>query len=131
MSLIKKIKPYIQQFFERGDIFLLCICIICALYGTVMVYKTAVGMVSTGTTDINPTKLVIVQLFSMFLGIVAFVILTFLDGDLLGEQWKLLVVVQGFLLLLHDGATGHVVYQREYASHNDCHKCEHKHHVGQ
>lgn len=100
MSLIKKIKPYIQQFFERGDIFLLCICIVCALYGTVMVYKTAVGMVSTGTTDINPTKLVIVQLFSMFLGIVAFVILTFLDGDLLGEQWKLLVVVQGFLLLL-------------------------------
>ena len=97
-SILKKVKPYIKMFFDRADIFLLCVCIVSALYGTVMVYKAATGMAATGA-DMNPTKLVIVQLFSMFLGIAAFVVLTVLDADLLGDQWKILSVINVLLLV--------------------------------
>ena len=86
------------MFFDRADIFLLCVCIVSALYGTVMVYKAATGMAASGA-DMNPTKLVIVQLFSMFLGIAAFVVLTVLDADLLGDQWRILCVINVLLLV--------------------------------
>ena len=43
--------------------FLLAVCVIAALYGTSMVYRAATGMVASGA-DLNPTKLVVVQLFS-------------------------------------------------------------------
>ena len=86
------------MFFERADIFLLCVCVVSALFGTVMVYKAASGMAASGA-DMNPTKLVIVQLFSMFLGIAAFVVLTVLDADLLADQWRLLCVINVLLLV--------------------------------
>ena len=95
---IKKFRPYIKQFFERADIFLLCVCIVSALYGTVMVYITAKGLVSTGS-DLSPTKLVVVQMFSMVLGIAAFVVLTVIDADLLGSAWKWLCVINVALLV--------------------------------
>ena len=87
------------MFFERADIFLLCVCIVSALFGTVMVFKAATGMAASGA-DMNPTKLVIVQLFSMVLGIIAFVVLTVLDADLLADQWRLLCVINVLLLVL-------------------------------
>ena len=45
------------------------------------------------------SKYVIVQVFSIFLGIGAFVIFTVLDSDILGQQWKLLCVVNVLLLV--------------------------------
>ena len=86
------------MFFERADIFLLCVCIVSALFGTVMVFKAATGMAASGA-DMSPTKLVIVQLFSMVLGIIAFVVLTVLDADLLADQWRLLCVINVLLLV--------------------------------
>ena len=78
------------MFFDRADMFLLGICIVSALFGTAMVYKAATGMVAAGA-DMNPTKLVFVQLLSMFLGIGAFVVLTVLDADLLGAPIRVVV----------------------------------------
>ena len=86
------------MFFDRADMFLLGICIVSALFGTAMVYKAATGMVAAGA-EMNPTKLVFVQLLSMFLGIGAFVVLTVLDADLLGEQWLSLIVINILLLV--------------------------------
>lgn len=63
-----------------------------------MVHRAAVGMVATGG-DYNPTKLVVVQMFSMFLGLGAFVLLTVIDADLLAEQWKWLCVLNVLLLV--------------------------------
>ncbi|MBR1456016.1 MAG: FtsW/RodA/SpoVE family cell cycle protein [Oscillospiraceae bacterium] len=73
-------------------------CLISALFGTVMVHRAATGMAATGS-DLNPTKLVVVQLFSMFLGIAAFVLLTVIDADLLGDQWKWLCAINVALLI--------------------------------
>ena len=77
--------------------FLLVVCLVSALFGTTMVYRAATGMVAAGA-DMNPVKLVVVQLFSVFLGIGAFVVLTVIDSDLLAEQWRWLFVIDALLL---------------------------------
>ena len=95
---IKNIKKYIKIFFQRADIFLLVMCIICSCYGIVIVQRAVTGMTAGGALS-NPTKYVIVQTFSMFLGIGMFVILTILDSDLLGQQWKALCAINLLLLV--------------------------------
>ena len=41
---MKKLQPYIKQFLERADIFLLVVCILCAIFGTTMVYRASSSM---------------------------------------------------------------------------------------
>ena len=96
---IKTLKPYIQQFFQRADIFLLVICTICSIFGILMVDKAVVGMVNGGWNMSAPSKYIAVQVFSMFLGIGAFVVFTIIDADILGSQWKLLCAVNVLLLV--------------------------------
>ena len=97
MVKIKRLKKYGKIFFERADIFLLVMCIICSLYGIVIVKRAVTGMTAGGALS-NPTKYVVVQAFSMFLGIGMFILLTVLDSDLLGQQWKALCVINILLL---------------------------------
>ena len=95
---IKKIIPYIKIFFERADIFLLVMCTISSVYGVFMVRKAVLAM--EGSVFIgNPTKYVIVQIFSVFLGIAFFVVMTVIDSDLLGEQWRALCVINVALIV--------------------------------
>ena len=98
MVKINKIKKYVKIFFERADIFLLVMCIICSLYGIVIVKRAVTGMTAGGALS-NPTKYVVVQAFSMVLGIGMFILLTVLDSDLLGQQWKALCVINLLLLV--------------------------------
>ena len=69
--LIKKITPYIKTFFQRADMFLFSVCLICACMSVYAVHVTTVGLAAQNYAGINPTKMVIVQIFSLFLGIVA------------------------------------------------------------
>ena len=92
-----------RQFFQRADIFLLVMSVICASYGLVLV--------SRATASMGSSKFIIVQAFSLFLGLIAFVVLTVLDADILGEQWKWLCVINIALLVAlvifgQDGGTG-------------------------
>lgn len=96
--MIKKLKPLVKDFFERADIFLLVLCTICAIYGTFMVHRAVVAMAAGGWLT-NPTKYVLVQVFSMFIGMFFFVAMTVIDADLLGKQWRILIIIQ-FLLLV-------------------------------
>ncbi len=80
-----------RQFFQRADIFLLVMSVICASYGLVLV--------SRATASMGSSKFIIVQAFSLFLGLIAFVVLTVLDVDILGEQWKWLCVINVALLV--------------------------------
>ena len=105
-----KIKPFIKDFFERADIFLLVVCTIAALFGIFMVNKAVTAMAAGGWLS-NPTKMIIVQVFSMFLGIGMFVLMTVIDSDILGQQWKLLCIINALLLVAlvifgHDDGTG-------------------------
>ena len=69
-----------------------------AIYGVIAVHRAAVGMAAAGWLD-NPTKYVFVQVFSLFLGLGAYVIFTVLDSDLLGDQWRWLVLINAALLV--------------------------------
>ena len=98
MFIIQKIKPFVKMFFERADIFLLSICCICSIFGTAVIYVVTKGMAEGGALS-NPIKFVVVQLLSMGIGLVAFVIFTVIDADLLGKQWKLMCLVNVALLV--------------------------------
>ena len=116
MIQIKKIQPYIKQFAQRGDMFLLVVCVICSIFGTLMIYRASSNMVAAGW-EMNTNKQIIVQVFSIFLGIGAFVVLTVIDADLLAGQWKALIVMQILLLVLlrifgEDDGTGNFAWIR-------------------
>ena len=113
---IKKLRPYVKQFIERADIFLLVTCIICSIFGTLMVYRASSSMVAAGW-EMNTNKQIIVQVFSIFLGIGAFIALTVIDADLLVDQWGYLLGIQAALLVLlaifgEDDGTGNHAWIR-------------------
>ena len=117
MLHIKTLKPYIRQFFQRADIFLLVMCTVCAIFGILMVDKAVVGMVNGGWNMASPSKYIAVQVFSMFLGIGAFVVFTIIDADILGSQWKFLCVINVLLLVAlvvfgQDDGTGNKAWIR-------------------
>ena len=81
-----------------------------ATFSVFMVYRAGVGMAAAGV-QINPTKLMVVQIFSIFLGIGAFVVFTIIDADILGNQWKALCIINVALLVIlvifgEEGDTG-------------------------
>ena len=95
---IKKLKPYIKQFWDRADVLMLFICVVCSVFGTIMIYRASSSMVAAGW-EMNTNKQIIVQVFSIFLGVGAYVLLTVIDADLLASQWKFLVAIQVLLLV--------------------------------
>ena len=96
--MLKKIKPLVRTYFERADILLLVLCTILAIFSVFMVYRAALGMSNAGV-KISPNKIVIVQIMSIFIGIAAYVVFTIIDADILGEQWKLLCIINVLLLV--------------------------------
>ncbi len=108
---MKKLKPYIKYFFQHADMFLFTMCLICSFYGLAMVSHTLPDMYAAHWVASTPTRMMIVQIFSMLLGIGAFVVLTVVDADLLAKQWKWLCLVNlGLLVALYifgqDDGTG-------------------------
>lgn len=63
-----------------------------------MVRRAAIAMAAGGFLS-NPTKFVLVQVFSIFLGLGAFVLMTIIDSDLLGSQWRALCVINVGLIV--------------------------------
>ena len=114
--MIKRLQPYIRQFFQRADIFLLVICLICAVFGTVMIHKASSSMVAAGW-EMDTNKQVIVQILSIFLGIGAFVVLTIYDADLIAKNRMALLIIIALLLaalavLGQDDGTGNKAWIR-------------------
>ena len=84
MGLIKKFSPYIKNFFKRADTFLLVVCLICTLFGIYAIQGV--------TMSEHTSKYVIVQGFAMVLGVIAFVIFTVIDPDLIADKWIYLTI---------------------------------------
>ena len=99
MIPIAQARKYVKLFFQRADIFMLVLCLICSVISVIAVDHTTKWMASQGVQYIFPTKMVIVQVFSVFLGVAAFVFFTIIDPDILGEQWKWLVLMIVLLLI--------------------------------
>ena len=98
MILIKKVIPYIKDFFKRADIFLFSVCFLCACFSIYAVYVATSGMAAGGVI-ISPTKCVIIQILSIVIGVGAFVVFTVIDADILGEQWRWLCVINVALMV--------------------------------
>ena len=117
MPAIVRLRPYIKEFFQRADIFLLVICILCSIFGITMIEKAVTGMYEGGWNMSVPAKYLAVQIGSMILGIVAFVLFTVIDVDLVARQWKLLMLVDLVLLVAlvlfgEDDGTGNSAWIR-------------------
>ena len=117
MSAIVRLKPYIKDFFQRADIFLLVICILCSIFGITMIEKAVTGMYEGGWNMSVPGKYLAVQIASMILGIIAYVLFTVIDVDLVARQWKLLMLVDLLLLVAlvflgEDDGTGNSAWIR-------------------
>lgn len=80
----------IREFFRKGDLLLLSLCLLASGYGLVLIF-------SATRYDHNNTA-IIVQLAGILLGVIAYMLLTFVDFQLFTEKkWKLLL---GFSVLL-------------------------------
>lgn len=83
----------IQDFFRKGDILLLLLCLTASGYGLVLIYSA--------TRWNGDNKAVIVQLIGITLGVIAYVLLTFVDFQFLTERnWKLLLIGSVVFILL-------------------------------
>ena len=95
---MKNLKGKIRYFLHNADIFLFVMCTICAIYGVFMVRRAVIAM-AAGEWLSNPTKFVLVQVFSILIGWAFFVVMTVIDSDLLASQWRILCIINVGLLV--------------------------------
>ena len=77
---------------------MLVVCLICAVISVIAVRHTTLWLAASNVRAITPTKMVIVQVFSVFLGVGAFALFTIIDPDIIGDQWRVLIVLIVLLL---------------------------------
>ena len=111
MQKIKTIVNFLNKFVKRADMFLLVLCTICSIFGILMIRVAVTGLYEGGWDISTPTKFLFVQIFSMFLGIGAFMLFTVIDVDILGQNWKILYVLiillmAALVVLGQDDGTG-------------------------
>ena len=99
MIPIKKVVFYTKDFLRRADMLLFAFCFACACFSVYAVYIATLGM-QAGGVIISPTKCVIIQILSIFIGVGAFVVFTVIDADILGEQWRWLCVINVALMIV-------------------------------
>lgn len=82
----------IKEFFRKADLVLLGLILAASLFGVVLIYS------ATRYQDTN--RFVLVQLLSIAMGVVAYMIMSFVDIELLTERsWKLLLVFSVLAIL--------------------------------
>ena len=92
----------IREFFKKGDLVLLALCLAASGYGLLLIYSA--------TRYNGNDRAVLVQIVAIALGIVAYVLCTFVDFQLFIEKnWKLVFIgsVVFILLLLTPLGTDH------------------------
>lgn len=105
----KKLLSLVKDFTKRADMFLLVTCIVTTLIGIVAIHSA--------TLSYETNKFIIVQGFSLILGIGAYVVFTIIDVDLIAEKWVYLCVfnfllIGSLIFLGHDDGTGNKAWIR-------------------
>ena len=109
---MKRLSPYIKDYVRRADMLLLTLCVVCAVFGIVVIAS------ATATLDGGSTRYLIVQIASLILGVFFYALFTVVDVDSLAERWPALVTFEviSFLLLLtplgHADNTGNRAWLR-------------------
>ena len=96
MNLLALLFSPIREFFKKGDMILLGLCLAASTFG--------LGLIFSATQYLGETRwmrFVLVQFIAILLGIIVYMLLTFVDFQLFVEKrWKLLLVFNVFFILL-------------------------------
>lgn len=85
----------IKDFTRRADMYLLCLCGICTIFGLVLIAS------ATASYDGGSTTYLVVQLIAIVAGLALFVIFTIIDIEVFTDNWMFLFLFSvGFLLIL-------------------------------
>ena len=79
----------ILRFLQEADIFLLMLCLICSVYGVILV--------SSATSNLEGTSLS-VQAGAIVIGVVLFVLFSYIDIDIIADKSALLFVLSMFFI---------------------------------
>ena len=83
----------IREFFRKGDLLLLTLCLGASGFGLVLIYSA--------TQYTGKSRFIFVQLAAIFLGVLVYMLLTFVDFQLFTEKnWKLLLSFNLIFMLL-------------------------------
>lgn len=83
----------IREFLRKGDMLLLSLCLLSSGYGLILIYSA--------TRYQHEYKSVIVQAVGIILGIIAYILLTFVDFHLfISKNWKPVLIASVLLILL-------------------------------
>jgi rod shape determining protein RodA len=88
-------RQYLQElknFFRKGDLVLLLLCLITTAYGVIMI--------STATNYRGNLRYIIIQIIAAALGVLMYIMVSSFDVDFFSEHRTALVVFNSFLLLL-------------------------------
>ena len=93
MNLLSLLFSPVKEFWKKGDVILLGLCLATSTFGLALIYSA--------TQYQQSIKPVIIQAIALLLGVVAYVLLTFVDFQLFTEKrWKLMLIGSLLLLLL-------------------------------
>lgn len=82
----------LREFFRKADMVLLGLCLAASLFGVVLIYSA--------TRYMETNRYVLVQLLTICMGVVAYMIMSFVDIELLTERsWKLLLACSVLAIL--------------------------------
>ena len=88
---MRRVMGWVDDFIHRADIVLLLLCIAATLFGVVVIASATQYMGSY--SDVKK------QLFALCLGILAFIVMTYLDIDIIAERWELLLAFSVIFIL--------------------------------
>jgi rod shape determining protein RodA len=77
---VRKYLKMVREYIKKSDMLLLSLCIICSIYGIVII--------SSATKSFNTNQYVYIQSGALFLGIIAFVVMSLLDLDIITDKWR-------------------------------------------
>lgn len=89
---MKKFSPYIKDFTKKADMPLLVLCLICSLFGIVMI--------ASASASFGSARYLIVQIASLIIGLGLFVLFTVVDIDIIADKWAVLAGFEIVLVLL-------------------------------
>ena len=86
----------IKDFFKKGDVILLGLCLAASAFGLALIYSATQYF-----GEMRWVRFVTVQFIAIVLGVIAYMLLTFVDFQLFVEKrWKLLLAFNVLFILL-------------------------------
>jgi len=89
---MKKLKPYIKDFTKKADMLLFVLCMMCAVFGIIVI--------SSAAASLGSPRYVLVQTVSLLVGIGLFVLFTVVDIDIIVDKWPVIIIFETVLTLL-------------------------------